>query len=137
MASATLRATGDYTSVEQILDTVVRDEANARVYLRDVARVEHGLEKLNFIPNIKKKFNFKHLGIDLLKNVAKVAVVGWVVALALKEEANALGNLALMSIHAAAHTLLAAAARVVANHEIARLDARVGRNARRDRTAQR
>ena len=43
---ATLRATGDYTSIEQILGTVVREETDgARVLLRDVARVERGLEK--------------------------------------------------------------------------------------------
>ena len=43
---ATLRATGDYTSIQQILGTVVREErSGARVLLRDVARVEHGLEK--------------------------------------------------------------------------------------------
>ncbi len=43
---ATLRATGDYTSTDQILDTVVReDPGGSRVLLRDVARVERGLEK--------------------------------------------------------------------------------------------
>jgi HAE1 family hydrophobic/amphiphilic exporter-1 len=43
---ATLRATGDYTSIEQILETVVReDPGGSRVLLRDVARVERGLEK--------------------------------------------------------------------------------------------
>ncbi|NNL65869.1 MAG: efflux RND transporter permease subunit, partial [Myxococcales bacterium] len=46
---ATLRATGDYASIEEILDTVVRDEGPARIYVRDVARVEQGLEKLQFI----------------------------------------------------------------------------------------
>ena len=47
---ATLRATGDYTSVEQILDTVVRDDGRGtRVLLRDVATAERGLEKQVFI----------------------------------------------------------------------------------------
>jgi HAE1 family hydrophobic/amphiphilic exporter-1 len=47
---ATLRATGDYTSVEQILDTVVRDDGRGtRVRVRDVASVERGLEKQVFI----------------------------------------------------------------------------------------
>ncbi|MGE4650815.1 MAG: efflux RND transporter permease subunit, partial [Myxococcota bacterium] len=50
IGEATLRATGDYTSVEQILDTVLRDEgAGTRVRVRDVARVERGLEKRVFI----------------------------------------------------------------------------------------
>ncbi len=43
---ATLRAIGDYASVEEILDTVVsEDDSKARIRLRDVARVERGLEK--------------------------------------------------------------------------------------------
>ncbi|MBW2268885.1 MAG: efflux RND transporter permease subunit [Deltaproteobacteria bacterium] len=47
---ATLRATGDYTSIVDILDTIVRDEGpGTRVRLRDVARVERGLEKPIFI----------------------------------------------------------------------------------------
>lgn len=47
---ATLRATGDYTSTSQILDTVVREDgAGSRVRLRDVARVERGLEKRQFV----------------------------------------------------------------------------------------
>ena len=47
---ATVRATGDYTAVEQILDTVVREEGTGtRVRLRDVASVERGLEKLQFV----------------------------------------------------------------------------------------
>jgi HAE1 family hydrophobic/amphiphilic exporter-1 len=52
---ATLRATGDYESIEQILDTVVRDEVGARIYVRDVARVERGLEKLQFITRYEGK----------------------------------------------------------------------------------
>ena len=45
IGEATLRATGDYTSVEQILDTVLRDEgAGTRVRVRDVAQVELGQE---------------------------------------------------------------------------------------------
>ncbi len=47
---ATLRATGDYTSIDQILDTVVLETGpSTRVRLRDVARVERGLEKPVFI----------------------------------------------------------------------------------------
>ncbi len=47
---ATLRATGDYSSIEEILDTVVlEDEPGSRVRLRDVARVERGLEKPIYI----------------------------------------------------------------------------------------
>ena len=43
---ATLRATGDYRSATEILDTIVReDPGGAHLRLRDVARVEHGLEK--------------------------------------------------------------------------------------------
>jgi HAE1 family hydrophobic/amphiphilic exporter-1 len=50
LGEATLRATGDYASVEQILDTVIRDDgAGTRVLLRDVARAEKGLEKQVFI----------------------------------------------------------------------------------------
>ena len=50
IGEATLRATGDYTSVEQILDTVLRDDGmGTRVRVRDVARVERGLEKRVFI----------------------------------------------------------------------------------------
>jgi HAE1 family hydrophobic/amphiphilic exporter-1 len=52
---ATLRATGDYASIEQILDTVVRDEVGARIYVRDVARVERGLEKRQFITRYEGK----------------------------------------------------------------------------------
>ncbi|MEZ4352725.1 MAG: efflux RND transporter permease subunit [Myxococcota bacterium] len=51
---ATLRATGDYHSVEEILDTVVLDpapgeDASARIRVRDVARVERDLEKPTFV----------------------------------------------------------------------------------------
>ena len=47
---ATLRATGDYTSIEEILDTIVREDgAGTRVRVRDVARAERGLEKPIFI----------------------------------------------------------------------------------------
>jgi multidrug efflux pump subunit AcrB len=47
---ATLRAIGDYTTIEEILDTVVREEGSGtRVRVRDVARVERGLEKPVFI----------------------------------------------------------------------------------------
>jgi len=47
---ATLRATGDYTGIEEILETAVReDPGGARVLLRDVARVERGLEKRQFL----------------------------------------------------------------------------------------
>ena len=47
---ATLRAIGDYESIEQILDTVVREDGSGtRVRVRDVARVERGLEKPIFI----------------------------------------------------------------------------------------
>ncbi len=43
---ATLRALGDYSSVEEILDTVIsEEESGSRIRLRDVARVERGLEK--------------------------------------------------------------------------------------------
>ena len=43
---ATLRAIGDYSSVEEILDTVVsEDDSRSRIRLRDIARVERGLEK--------------------------------------------------------------------------------------------
>ena len=43
---ATLRAIGDYASVEEILDTIVSEDASrSRIRLRDVARVERGLEK--------------------------------------------------------------------------------------------
>lgn len=43
---ATLRAIGDYSSVDEILDTVVaEDDSKSRIRLRDVARVERGLEK--------------------------------------------------------------------------------------------
>ena len=46
----TLRATGDYRRIEEILDTVVReDDAGTRILLRDVARVERGLEKRQYI----------------------------------------------------------------------------------------
>ncbi len=42
---ATLRAIGDYTSIDVILDTFVRDDGSGtRVRVRDVARVERGLE---------------------------------------------------------------------------------------------
>jgi HAE1 family hydrophobic/amphiphilic exporter-1 len=47
---ATLRAIGDYTSIEQILGTIVREDGSGtRVRVRDVARVERGLEKSVFI----------------------------------------------------------------------------------------
>lgn len=47
---ATLRATGDYQSLDEILDTVVADHAGGtRIRLRDVARVELGLEKATFV----------------------------------------------------------------------------------------
>ena len=47
---ATVRATGDYRTVEEILDTVVLEEPDATlVRVRDVARVERGLEKATFI----------------------------------------------------------------------------------------
>ena len=46
---ATLRATGDYQSVEEILDTVLRESPSGTyVRLRDVARVEEKLEKRRF-----------------------------------------------------------------------------------------
>ena len=46
---ATLRATGDYQSVEAILDTVLRESSSGTyVHLRDVARVEEDLEKRRF-----------------------------------------------------------------------------------------
>lgn len=46
---ATLRATGDYQSVEEILETVLRESADGTyVHLRDVARVEETLEKRRF-----------------------------------------------------------------------------------------
>jgi HAE1 family hydrophobic/amphiphilic exporter-1 len=46
---ATLRATGDYRSVEEILGTVLRESrGGSYVYLRDVARVEEKLEKRRF-----------------------------------------------------------------------------------------
>ncbi len=46
----TLRATGDYTRVEEILHTVVREslDGGSPVRLSDVARVELGLEKRKF-----------------------------------------------------------------------------------------
>ena len=47
---ATLRAIGDYTSLDQILDTVVlEDEAGTRIRVRDVATVVRDLEKPTFI----------------------------------------------------------------------------------------
>ncbi len=47
---ATLRAIGDYESIEEILDTVVREDGSGtRIRVRDVARVERGLEKSVFI----------------------------------------------------------------------------------------
>jgi multidrug efflux pump len=47
---ATLRAIGDYTSIDEILDTVVREQGSGtRVRVRDVARVERGLEKSVFL----------------------------------------------------------------------------------------
>lgn len=47
---ATLRATGDYATLEQILDTVVREDGpGTRIRVRDVARVERGLEKPTLI----------------------------------------------------------------------------------------
>jgi len=47
---ATIRATGDYQSVEEILDTVVLEERDGTlVRVRDVASVERGLEKPIFI----------------------------------------------------------------------------------------
>jgi len=47
---ATVRATGDYQSVEEILDTVVLEEKDGTlVRVRDVATVERGLEKATFI----------------------------------------------------------------------------------------
>jgi len=50
VGEATLRATGDYVSVEEILDTVIREDGmGTRVRVRDVARVERGLEKRVFI----------------------------------------------------------------------------------------
>ena len=53
---ATLRATGDYTSTDQILDTIVREDgAGTRVRVRDVARVEVGLEKAIFLTRYNGK----------------------------------------------------------------------------------
>ncbi|MGB0618462.1 MAG: efflux RND transporter permease subunit [Myxococcota bacterium] len=47
---ATVRATGDYRSVDEILDTVVVEETDGTlVRVRDVARVERGLEKATFV----------------------------------------------------------------------------------------
>ncbi len=47
---ATLRATGDYIDVEEILGTAVReDPGGRRVLLRDVARIERGLEKRQYL----------------------------------------------------------------------------------------
>ena len=47
---ATVRATGDYQSVEEILDTVVLEETDGTlVRVREVATVERGLEKATFI----------------------------------------------------------------------------------------
>ncbi|MDC1294712.1 efflux RND transporter permease subunit [Myxococcota bacterium] len=47
---ATLRAIGDYTSTDQILDTVVREAADGtRIRVRDIATVERDLEKPVFI----------------------------------------------------------------------------------------
>lgn len=47
---ATVRATGDYQSVEEILDTVILEEPDGTlVRVRDVGRVERGLEKATFI----------------------------------------------------------------------------------------
>jgi len=47
---ATVRATGDYRTVEEILDTIVLEEPDGTlVRVRDVARVERGLEKATFI----------------------------------------------------------------------------------------
>jgi len=46
---STLRATGDYQSVQEILDTVLRESAGGSyLRLRDVARVEETLEKRRF-----------------------------------------------------------------------------------------
>jgi multidrug efflux pump subunit AcrB len=53
---ATLRAIGDYTSTEQILDTIVREDGSGtRIRVRDVARVERGLEKSVFITRYNGK----------------------------------------------------------------------------------
>lgn len=47
---ATIRALGDYRSIEEILDTIVREDGSGtRVRVRDVARVERGLEKSVFV----------------------------------------------------------------------------------------
>ena len=47
---ATLRATGDYRTIEEILDTVVREHRDGtQVRLADVARIETGLEKRRFM----------------------------------------------------------------------------------------
>ncbi|MEM9177108.1 MAG: efflux RND transporter permease subunit [Myxococcota bacterium] len=47
---ATVRATGDYRTIDQILDTVVVEEPDGTlVRVRDVGRVERGLEKATFI----------------------------------------------------------------------------------------
>ena len=47
---ATLRAIGDYTSTDQILDTVVREAADGtRIRVRDIATVERDLETPVFI----------------------------------------------------------------------------------------
>jgi HAE1 family hydrophobic/amphiphilic exporter-1 len=46
---ATLRATGDYESVEEILETVLRENSNGSyVRLREIASVEEGIEKRRF-----------------------------------------------------------------------------------------
>jgi HAE1 family hydrophobic/amphiphilic exporter-1 len=46
---ATLRATGDYQSIEEILGTVLRESSNGTyVHLRDLSRVEEKLEKRRF-----------------------------------------------------------------------------------------
>ena len=50
LGEATLRAIGDYRSLDQILDTVVREQpSGARIRVRDVATVERDLEKPTFI----------------------------------------------------------------------------------------
>ncbi len=50
LGEATLRATGDYESIQEILDTIVlEDGPGTLIRLHDVARVERGLEKPVFI----------------------------------------------------------------------------------------
>lgn len=56
LGEATLRAVGDYDSLDQILNTIIlEDGPGTRIRLRDVARVERGLEKPVFITRYNGK----------------------------------------------------------------------------------